>query len=221
MNEAVVLKKKDIFMTGIIKENATFKMMLGMCPALAVTGSFESAFGMGIMVILVLGLTNVIISALRNVIPNDVRIPSYIVIIATVVTSLSMFTDAFAGDLAKSLGVFIPLIAVNCIVLGRAESFASKNGVLDSFIDGLGSATGFALSISLIGLIREVFGKGSLSLGVLLPLPFKTTMTIFPSNYALGVLVSPPGAFLVIGLLLALFAAIGNAKPKKKVVAKK
>ena len=221
MNEAVVLKKKDIFMTGIIKENATFKMMLGMCPALAVTGSFESAFGMGIMVILVLGLTNVIISALRDVIPNDVRIPSYIVIIATVVTSLSMFTNAFAGDLAKSLGVFIPLIAVNCIVLGRAESFASKNGVLDSFIDGLGSATGFALSISLIGLIREVFGKGSLSLGVLLPLPFKTTMTIFPSNYALGVLVSPPGAFLVIGLLLALFAAIGNAKPKKKVVAKK
>lgn len=221
MNEAVVLKKKDIFMTGIIKENATFKMMLGMCPALAVTGSFESAFGMGIMVILVLGLTNVIISALRNVIPNDVRIPSYIVIIATVVTSLSMFTNAFAGDLAKSLGVFIPLIAVNCIVLGRAESFASKNGVLDSFIDGLGSATGFALSISLIGLIREVFGKGSLSLGVLLPLPFKTTMTIFPSNFALGVLVSPPGAFLVIGLLLALFAAIGNAKPKKKVVAKK
>ena len=221
MNEAVVLKKKDIFMTGIIKENATFKMMLGMCPALAVTGSFESAFGMGIMVILVLGLTNVIISALRDVIPNDVRIPSYIVIIATVVTSLSMFTNAFAGDLAKSLGVFIPLIAVNCIVLGRAESFASKNGVLDSFIDGLGSATGFALSISLIGLIREVFGKGSLSLGVLLPLPFKTTMTIFPSNFALGVLVSPPGAFLVIGLLLALFAAIGNAKPKKKVVAKK
>lgn len=221
MNEAVVLKKKDIFMTGIIKENATFKMMLGMCPALAVTGSFESAFGMGIMVILVLGLTNVIISALRNVIPNDVRIPSYIVIIATVVTSLSMFTNAFAGDLAKSLGVFIPLIAVNCIVLGRAESFASKNGVLNSFIDGLGSASGFALSISLIGLIREVFGKGSLSLGVLLPLPFKTTMTIFPSNFALGVLVSPPGAFLVIGLLLALFAAIGNAKPKKKVVAKK
>lgn len=221
MNEAVVLKKKDIFMTGIIKENATFKMMLGMCPALAVTGSFESAFGMGIMVILVLGLTNVIISALRNVIPSDVRIPSYIVIIATVVTSLSMFTNAFAGDLADSLGVFIPLIAVNCIVLGRAESFASKNGVLNSFIDGLGSASGFALAISLIGFIREVVGKGSLSLGVLLPLPFKTTMTIFPSNFALGVLVSPPGAFLVIGLLLALFAAIGNAKPKKKVVAKK
>jgi electron transport complex protein RnfE len=120
MSDAVVLKKKDIFMTGVIKENATFKMMLGMCPALAVTNSFESAFGMGLMVILVLGLTNAIISALRNVIPNDVRIPSYIVIIATVVTALSMFVDAFAGALAESLGVFIPLIAVNCIVLGRA-----------------------------------------------------------------------------------------------------
>lgn len=221
MSDAVVLKKKDIFMTGVIKENATFKMMLGMCPALAVTNSFESAFGMGLMVILVLGLTNAIISALRNVIPNDVRIPSYIVIIATVVTALSMFVDAFAGALAESLGVFIPLIAVNCIVLGRAESFASKNGVMNSFIDGLGSATGFTLSITLIGIIREVLGKGSLALGVLLPLPFETTLRIFPSEFGLGVLVSPPGAFLVIGLLLGLFAAVGNAKPKKKVVAKK
>lgn len=208
-------------MTGVIKENATFKVMLGMCPALAVTSSFESALGMGIMVIIILALSNLVISALRKLIPNDVRIPAYIVIIATLVTALHMFVQAFAGALSDSLGVFIPLIAVNCIVLGRAESFASKNGVVDSIIDGVGSATGFALAISLIGLIREIIGKGAISLGVLLPLPFETTLRLFPEDYAIGVFVSPPGAFLVIGILLAIFAAVGNAKPKKKVVAKK
>jgi len=219
--KAIKLNKKDIFMTGVIKENATFKVMLGMCPALAVTNSFESAFGMGLMVIIILAMSNFVISALRNVIPNDVRIPSFIVIIATLVTALHMFVQAYAGALSDSLGVFIPLIAVNCIVLGRAESFASKNGVVDSIVDGLGSATGFALAITLVGIIREVIGKGSIGLGVLLPLPFETTLRLFPSEYAIGVFVSPPGAFLVIGILLAVFAAVGNAKPKKKVVAKK
>lgn len=219
--KAIKLNKKDIFMTGVIKENATFKVMLGMCPALAVTNSFESAFGMGLMVIIILAMSNFVISALRNVIPNDVRIPSFIVIIATLVTVLQMFVQAYAGALSDSLGVFIPLIAVNCIVLGRAESFASKNGVVDSIVDGLGSATGFALAISLVGIIREVIGKGSIGLGVLLPLPFETTLRLFPSEYAIGVFVSPPGAFLVIGILLAVFAAVGNSKPKKKVVAKK
>ena len=221
MNDTIKLNKKDIFMTGVIKENATFKVMLGMCPALAVTSSFESALGMGIMVIIILALSNLVISALRKLIPNDVRIPAYIVIIATLVTALHMFVQAFAGALSDSLGVFIPLIAVNCIVLGRAESFASKNGVVDSIIDGVGSATGFALGISLIGLIREIIGKGAISLGVLLPLPFETTLRLFSEDYAISVFVSPPGAFLVIGILLAIFAAVGNAKPKKKVVAKK
>lgn len=221
--KTIKLNKKDIFMTGVIKENAIFKMMLGMCPALAVTNSFESAFGMGLMVIIILALSNVAISALRNVIPNDVRIPSFIVIIATLVTALHMFVQAYAGALSDSLGVFIPLIAVNCIVLGRAESFASKNGVVDSLVDGLGSATGFALAISLVGIVREIIGKGSIALGVLLPLPFEFTLKLFPSKFAIGVFVSPPGAFLVIGILLAIFAAVGNAKPKtkKKVVAKK
>ena len=124
------LKKKDILLTGIFKENAIFKMALGLCPALAVSSSFESALGMGIMVIVVLVITNVIISALRNLIPNDVRIPAYIVIIATAVTALKMFVDAFAPALATSLGIFIPLITVNCIVLGRAEAFALKTKLL-------------------------------------------------------------------------------------------
>lgn len=219
--KTIKLNKKDIFMTGVIKENSIFKMMLGMCPALAVTNSFESAFGMGIMVVIILSMSNFAISLLRNLIPNDVRIPSYIVIIATLVTALHMFVRAYAGALSDSLGVFIPLIAVNCIVLGRAESFASKNNPIDSVIDGLGSATGFALAISLVGIIRELVGKGAISLGVLLPLPFETTLRLFPSDYAISVFVSPPGAFLVIGILLAIFAAVGSQKPKKKVVAKK
>lgn len=215
MTESITLKKKDIFMTGVIKENATFKMMLGMCPALAVTSSFESAFGMGILVIIILALSNGVISLLRKLIPNDVRIPAYIVIIATLVTALKMFVDAYAPALASSLGVFIALIAVNCIVLGRAEAFAAKNTVLNSIIDGVGSATGFTLSISLIGLVREILGKGSLSMGVLLPLPFEFTWSIFPSEYAWSTLVSPPGAFLVIGILLAGFTAYGQHKDTK------
>lgn len=206
------LKKKDVFMVGIFKENAIFKMALGMCPALAVSSSFESAFGMGLMVIIVLIITNVIISAIRNFIPNDVRIPAYIVVIATAVTALKMFVDAFAPALAVSLGIFIPLITVNCIVLGRAEAFASKNKVVDSFFDGLGSAIGFTLALVVIGLAREIFGKGSLTLGALLPLGFETTLRIFPSQFAVSMLVQPVGAFLVIGLILAGITAYENNK---------
>lgn len=210
--ETTKLKKKDILFTGILKENTIFKMAIGLCPALAVSSSFESALGMGIMVVVVLIITNVIISALRNLIPNDVRIPAYIVIIATAVTALKMFVDAFAPALATSLGIFIPLITVNCVVLGRAEAFASKNGVVDSFFDGLGNALGFTLAIIVISLIREIFGKGSLTLGALLPLGFETTLILFPSKYALAMLVQPVGAFLVIGLILAGMTAYENNK---------
>lgn len=206
------LKKKDILLTGILKENTIFKMAIGLCPALAVSSSFESALGMGIMVIVVLIITNVIISALRNLIPNDVRIPAYIVIIATAVTALKMFVDAFAPALATSLGIFIPLITVNCVVLGRAEAFASKNKVINSFFDGLGNALGFTLAIVVISLVRELLGKGSLTLGALLPLGFETTLKLFPSKYALAMLVQPVGAFLVIGLILAGMTAYENNK---------
>lgn len=206
------LKKKDVLLTGIFKENAIFKMALGMCPALAVSSSFESAFGMGLMVIVVLIFTNVIISAIRNYIPNDVRIPAYIVVIATAVTALKMVVDAFAPALAVSLGIFIPLITVNCIVLGRAEAFASKNKVVDSFFDGLGSALGFTLALVVIGLTREILGKGSLTLGALLPLGFETTLRLFPSQFGVSMLVQPAGAFLVIGLILAGITAYENNK---------
>lgn len=214
MEKTATLKKKDVFITGIFKENAIFRMTLGMCPALAVTSSFESALGMAIMVVIVLAITNTIISLVRNYIPNDVRIPSYIVIIATAVTILKMFVDAFAPALGSSLGIFIPLITVNCIVLGRAESFASKNGVLLSLLDGLGSAIGFGLALVSIALFREILGKGSLTLGALLPLGFETTINLFP-NYGISMLVQPVGAFLVIGTLLAAITAYENNKDFK------
>ena len=187
-------------------------MQLGMCPALAVSNSFESALGMAIMVVIVLMMTNVIISALRKVIPNEVRIPAYIVIIATSVTMLKMFVDAYAPALATSLGIFIPLITVNCIVLGRAEAFASKNTVGDSLVDGLGSALGFGLAIIVIALFREVLGMGSFTIGKLLPLPFEFTFQLFPSKFGLSMLVQPAGAFLVIGILLASIVAYQNYK---------
>lgn len=212
MEQTVKLKKKDIFLTGIFKENAIFIMQLGMCPALAVSNSFESALGMAVMVVLVLMLTNVLISALRKVIPNEVRIPAYIVIIATSVTMLKMFVDAYAPALATSLGIFIPLITVNCIVLGRAEAFASKNKVSDSLIDGLGSALGFGLALIAIALFREVLGKGSLTIGKLLPFPFEFTFQLFPSKFGLAMLVQPAGAFLVIGVMLAAIVAYQNYK---------
>ncbi len=214
MEKTATLKKKDVFITGIFKENAIFRMTLGMCPALAVTSSFESALGMAIMVVIVLAITNTIISLVRNYIPNDVRIPSYIVIIATAVTILKMFVDAFAPALGSSLGIFIPLITVNCIVLGRAESFASKNGVLLSLLDGLGSAIGFGLALVSIALFREILGKGSLTLGALLPLGFETTINLFP-NYGISMLVQPVGAFLVIGAILAGVTAYENHKDFK------
>ena len=212
MEQTVKLKKKDIFLTGIFKENAVFIMQLGMCPALAVSNSFESALGMAIMDVIVLMMTNVIISALRKVIPNEVRIPAYIVIIASSVTMLKMFVDAYAPALATSLGIFIPLITVNCIVLGRAEAFASKNTVGDSLVDGLGSALGFGLAIIVIALFREVLGKGSFTIGKLLPLPFEFTFQLFPSKFGLSMLVQPAGAFLVIGILLASIVAYQNYK---------
>lgn len=197
----------QIFTKGIWKENGIFVMALGLCPALAVTATFEGAFGMGVLVMLVLTATNTTVSLIRKFVPNTVRIPTYVIIIATEVTVLKMMVDAFAPDLANVLGVFISLITVNCIVFGRAESFASKNTVVKSMLDGLGVAIGFAISLSMIGFIREFIGTGTIKLGYTLPLGFQYTLfgnTVL-SNYALSVLVNPPGAFLTIGVLLAIF----------------
>lgn len=208
----------DIFGKGIWKENGIFVMVLGMCPALAVTSTFEGAFGMGILVMIVLTLTNMSVSSIRKLVPNTVRIPTYVIIIATEVTVLKMFVDAFAPALAAELGVFIALITVNCVVFGRAEAFASKNKVIPSMLDGLGVAIGFGISLSMIGFFREFLGTGMIKLGQVLPLGFEYTLlgNAGLDKFALSVLVQPPGAFLVIGFLLAIITAVRQAKKGAK-----
>jgi len=210
----------NIFVKGVFKENGLFVMALGLCPALAVTRSFEGAFGMGILVILVLLMTNSSISLIRKLVPDTIRIPVYIMIIATQVTVFKMLVDAFAPALAQELGVFIALITVNCIVLGRAEAFASKNSVFLSAVDGIGVGAGFGLGLLIIGFFREFFGTGMIVLGKILPLGFRVTLleNAGLDQYAFGVLVQPPGAFLVIGLILAVIASY---QQKKKGAAKK
>ena len=208
----------DIFTKGILKENGIFVMVLGMCPALAVTSTFEGAFGMGILVMIVLTLTNTTVSSIRKFVPTTVRIPVYVVIIATEVTVLKMLVDAFAPALASELGVFIALITVNCVVFGRAEAFASKNKVLPSALDGFGVALGFALSLSIVGFFREFLGTGQIILGKTLPLGFNYTFlgNAGLDKYAFTILVQPPGAFLVIGLILAVITAYRQSKGVKK-----
>ena len=220
-------KKSSIFLHGITSENALFVSLLGMCPALAVTKSIESAFGMGVLFTLVLFGSSTLISLLRKLIPDAIRIPSYIIIIATSVTLVKMLSNAFLPELYSTLGVFLSLLVVNCVILGRAEAFASKNSVSDSMIDALGNGVGFTLAIMLIAFFREGLGAGYFSLG-------KTFTFIADWNrgqaitipflkgpgydYSLFVLINPAGGFLVLGLVLASIAAIKNAKEQKKKV---
>jgi len=186
----------NVLTRGIIKENPTFRLVLGMCPTLAVTTSLENALGMGVAATFVLICSNAAISALRNVIPATVRIPAYIVVIAAFVTMVDLLMQAFAPALATSLGIFIPLIVVNCIILGRAEAFASKNSVLLSAADGIGMGLGFTIALAVIATIREFIGSGSVTLWGKLALT-----DIHSHNIVLFVL--PAGGFITLGLILA------------------
>ncbi|AIO18675.1 Electron transport complex protein RnfE [Candidatus Izimaplasma bacterium HR1] len=188
---------KEVFTAGFFKQNPTFVQFLGMCPTLAVTGSVENALGMGAGVIFVLVLSNLIISLIRDFVPNEVRIPIYIVVIASLVTVLEMLMNAFVPDLAASLGTFLSLIVVNCLILGRAEAFASKNGPVKSMADGLGMALGFTGGIVLIAFFRELLGSGSITIWGDLALQ------LIPETYQISILVAPAGAFLVFGILVA------------------
>ena len=184
----------SLIVRGIIKENPTFVLILGMCPTLGTTTSAINGLGMGVATMAVLILSNIFISLIKNLIPDKVRIPAFIVVIASFVTVVDMLMQAFVPSLYASLGVFIPLIVVNCIILGRAEAFASKNGVVDSALDGVGIGLGFTLSLTTIGAVREIFGSGSifgLNLGI--------------GDYMPLVFVLAPGAFLVLGFLMVLF----------------
>jgi electron transport complex protein RnfE len=220
---------------GFFKENPIFVYLLGMCPSLAVTSSFETSLGMGLLVILVLTSSNIVVSMFKNYIPDQVRTPAYIVIIATFVTIISMLTEAFAIELFDSLGVFIPLIVVNCLILGRAEAFASKNNVVDSAIDGFGMGLGFTLGLIIIGLTREMLATGGVMYGVYLPFFVDSPITLFSfdwiinlftdgfviSDYGIKIFSLPPGAFISIGLLLAIFNYKNVKKAKVAEIAKK
>lgn len=194
---------------GLWRENPIFRIVLGMCPTLAVTTSLENGIGMGIAVIFVLVCSNLVISLIRNIVPSKVRIPCYIVVIATFVTVVDMFLHAFTYKLYQNLGIFIPLIVVNCIILGRAEAFASKNGVLASVCDGFGMGMGFMLSLMVIGLFRELLGSGSITL-------WRDISFTFSRKYNLILMILPPGGFMVLGFLLAGINAFQERLCKKK-----
>ena len=182
---------------GLITNNATFKLVLGTCATLAMSTSAINSFGMGLSVTVVLLLSNVLISLLRKVIPNTVRIPAFVVIIATMVTLLRMVLDKYIPDLYDSMGVFLPLIVVNCVILGRAEAFASKNPVLDSAIDGIATGLGLTFALTFIGIIREFLGSGSF-------------FGIQVMDFKIGFFTNSAGAFFVYGICIALFVLVTN-----------
>ncbi|MGV8139540.1 MAG: electron transport complex subunit RsxE [Mangrovibacterium sp.] len=188
------------FTKGLLKENPTFVLVLGMCPTLGVTSSAINGLGMGLATTFVLVMSNLFVSMVKDVIPDKVRIPSYIVIIAAFVTVVELCMQAYTPGLFNSLGLFIPLIVVNCIVLGRAEAFASKNGMISSAIDGLSMGLGFSLSLSVLGSIREFLGSGRI-FGI----------PIYPEDYGMLLFVLAPGAFLVLGFLMAIVNKINKA----------
>ncbi len=189
--------KFGIVLNGLITENPTFVLMLGMCPTLATTSSAINGMGMGLATMFVLICSNLFISLLKNLIPDNVRIPAFIVVIATFVTVLQMLMQAYLPSLYESLGLFIPLIVVNCIVLGRAEAFASKNNPFDSLLDGLGIGLGFTCALTILGMVREFLGAGTFF-----------GMQVFPEQYGALVFVLAPGAFITLAYLLAIMNKI-------------
>lgn len=191
------------FSKGFWRENPVFRLVLGMCPTLAVTTAAINGIGMGLATTFVLVCSNVVISLLRNFIPPRVRIPSFIVVIASFVTIVDLVMAGFFFELHKTLGLFIPLIVVNCIILGRAEAFASKHPLVDSLADGFGMGIGFTLSLLVLGAIREVLGNGTLF----------NVPAFGPGFYPFLVMILPPGAFITLGFLLALMNQLGGHRP--------
>ncbi len=187
-------------LNGLIKENPTFVLMLGMCPTLGTTTSALNGMSMGLATTFVLICSNVVISLLKNLIPDKIRIPAFIVIIATFVTIIQMAMEAYLPALYDSLGLFIPLIVVNCIVLGRAEAFAAKNNPFASLCDGLGIGLGFTFGLTLLGIVRELLGTGALF-----------SLRVFPEEYGVLIFVLAPGAFITLGYLIAIINKIKKA----------
>ena len=189
-----------VLMNGIVKENPTFVLLLGMCPTLGTTSSAINGMGMGLATMFVLICSNVVISSIKNLIPDMVRIPAFIVVIASFVTLLQMIMQAYVPALYATLGLFIPLIVVNCILLGRAEAFAAKNGPVPSFFDGLGMGLGFTLALTILGGVRAFLGTGKLF-----------AIAIMPEQYGMLIFVLAPGAFIALGYLIAIVNKLKKA----------
>lgn len=194
------MKYLKVLLNGIVKENPTFVLLLGMCPTLGTTSSAINGMSMGLATTAVLVFSNLIISCLKNLIPDSVRIPSFIVVIASLVTILQMVLQAYVPSVYEALGLFIPLIVVNCIILGRAEAFAAKNGPISSIFDGLGMGLGFTIALTLLGACREVLGTGKIF-----------SLTVFPESYGALLFVLAPGAFIVLGYLIAIVNKLRKA----------
>lgn len=210
------MNRMENFKNGLLKDNPVFGLYLGLCSTLAITTTLNNAVGMGISVICVLTLSNVIISAIRKIVPDDIRIPVYIVIIATLVKIIQMIIQAYAPALNTSLGVFIPLIVVNCIILGRAEAFASKNGIADSALDGIGMGLGYLLAVLAMSLIRQVLATGVLSFSN----PFDEAQILFslrliPEDFTIALFSAPLGAFITFAFLAAGLTCYKNHAAKK------
>ena len=214
--------KMKILTNGILNENPVLRLVLGTCPTLAVTTMASNGIGMGLAATFVLLCSNIVISALRKVIPDQVRIPCYITVIAGFVSVVQMVVKAFVPDLDKALGVYLPLIVVNCIILGRAEMFASKNSIVDSALDGIGMGIGFTITLTIMGSIREILGAGTWMAGLdgLLPfLPAGFKIQILPASIdPFSLMTSAPGGFFVYGILMA--AAVYLTTPKAPKAAK-
>ncbi len=194
---------------GLWKENPIFRLVLGMCPTLAVTTSLENAIGMGVAATFVLVCSNIVISSVRKFIPAKVRIPCFIVIIATFVTIVDLLMNGFAHELHKSLGLFIPLIVVNCIILGRAEAFASKNPIMLSIADGIGMGLGFTLGLCILGTVREVLGAGSITV-------WGDMKFVIPGYEPMILMILAPGGFIVLGMILGLMNHLQAASARRK-----
>ncbi len=208
--EVKKLKLSKIFYNGLVKENPIFVQLIGMCSVLAVTTSVINGLGMGLAATVVLVGSNVVISLLRKVIPDKIRIPAFIVVIATFVTIVEMFMKAYAQELYNALGIFIPLIVVNCMILARAEAFASKNGVLASAVDGLGMGLGYSVALLILSSLREILGSGSIF-----------DIQLFgPSFEPALIFIMPPGAFILLGILIGVFNSIRKKQASKEALAK-
>lgn len=216
------MNRFENFKAGLIKDNPVFSLFLGICSTLAITTTVNNAIGMGVSVIIVLIMSNVIISCVRKITPDEIRIPVYIVIIATLVKIIQMLIQAYAPSLNTSLGVFIPLIVVNCIILGRAEAFASKNGVLDSALDGLGMGLGYTLAVLAMSFIRELISTG----GIKVVNPFNEAQVwlnlhIIPEDFTVSIFGSSVGAFITFAVLAAAVGAYKQHVTAKEEVAAK